>query len=91
MKPYRKQIHDFLDSHDFEPTDLFAHDATIEIKTAYEWAKIFLLKNSNAAKPKKYGFFNQRDFGKLQKVTENSLVGRTTNGTMILLDGCFGL
>jgi hypothetical protein len=38
----KQQINNFLKQHDLEPDALLAHDAFLEIKTAYEWAKIFL-------------------------------------------------
>jgi hypothetical protein len=78
MKAKKKQIREFLTRHELEPTNQLAHDATHEIKTAYEWAKIFLF-----SRHMKYGFYNRKDFKNMIRVdldNPNFVVLESVNG-----------
>jgi hypothetical protein len=78
MKNRKQQIREFLKQHDLEPDDLLAHDAILQIKTAYEWAKIFLF-----SKEMKWGFYNRKDFKNMIRVVldnPNFVVFESVNG-----------
>lgn len=81
MRATKKQINDFLKSHNVQANDLLAHDALGNIKTAYDWAKMIL-----STKHMKWGFFNVADFKKMRRIEpSDQCIMTATTGQMFLL------
>ena len=83
MRVTKKQIKAFLKSHNLNTDDLLAHRAFLEIRTAYQWAKVVL-----GTKHMKFGFYNVKDFKEMYRIEPNDPCIRTAkNGQMFLLNG----
>ncbi|MDD2865046.1 MAG: hypothetical protein PHC99_10070 [Methylococcales bacterium] len=83
MRATKKQINDFLKSHNLQADDLLAHRSCLEIRTAYKWAKVVL-----GTKHMKWGFYNVKDFKEMYRIEPNDpCIMTATTGQMFLLNG----
>lgn len=81
MRATKKQIKAFLKSHNLKADDLLAHKALLQIKTAYDWAKIVL-----GTKHMKWGFYNVKDFKEMRRIEQSDQrITTATTGQKFLL------